>query len=309
MPLVEWIFDGLLGVLVVVLALTLLYARVLTVSVVLFIAFGLLLAVVWARLGAPDLALAEAAIGAGLTGALLLAAVAQSGAVARAETANPPLRVGRLWPIWLLALLVLLLLLRAVVALAANESSALGEQVMTQLDASGVGHPVTAVLLNFRAWDTLLELVVLLLALLGVRQLRPKTLRIAAPWPLLQAWSRALAPLAVLVGGYLLWRGSNYPGGAFQAGAMLAAAAVVLRLNHWLPPVRWSQWWVRSSVVAGAWVFVIVASLTYWLGVGWLAYPTAYSGLLILTIEIVATWSIAVTLALLVVGEPEELQA
>ncbi|QIK37348.1 DUF4040 domain-containing protein [Caldichromatium japonicum] len=39
-----------------------------------FIAFGLLLALVWARLRAPDLALAEAAIGAGLSGALMLGA-------------------------------------------------------------------------------------------------------------------------------------------------------------------------------------------------------------------------------------------
>jgi len=43
-------------------------------GVILFIAFGLLLALVWARLRAPDLALAEAAIGAGLGGALMLAA-------------------------------------------------------------------------------------------------------------------------------------------------------------------------------------------------------------------------------------------
>jgi energy-converting hydrogenase B subunit D len=52
-------------------------ARAITVqdlfrAVVLFIVFGLLMALAWARLGAPDIALAEAAIGAGLTGALLL---------------------------------------------------------------------------------------------------------------------------------------------------------------------------------------------------------------------------------------------
>ncbi|MDP1717091.1 MAG: DUF4040 domain-containing protein [Burkholderiales bacterium] len=41
-------------------------------AIVLFIAFGLLMALAWARLSAPDLGLAEAAIGAGLTGALLL---------------------------------------------------------------------------------------------------------------------------------------------------------------------------------------------------------------------------------------------
>lgn len=44
-------------------------------AVVMFIIFGLLMALAWVRLSAPDIALAEAAIGAGLTGALLLDAV------------------------------------------------------------------------------------------------------------------------------------------------------------------------------------------------------------------------------------------
>ncbi|OUD14658.1 sodium:proton antiporter [Thioflexithrix psekupsensis] len=44
-------------------------------SVLMFIVFGLLLALAWARLAAPDVALAEAAIGAGLTGALFLDAL------------------------------------------------------------------------------------------------------------------------------------------------------------------------------------------------------------------------------------------
>ena len=41
-------------------------------SVVTFIAFGLLVALAWVRMGAPDVAMAEAAVGSGLTGALLL---------------------------------------------------------------------------------------------------------------------------------------------------------------------------------------------------------------------------------------------
>ena len=55
-----------------------LHARDLFQAVVLFIAFGLLMALAWVRLEAPDVALAEAAIGAGLTGALLLVAVART---------------------------------------------------------------------------------------------------------------------------------------------------------------------------------------------------------------------------------------
>jgi len=43
-------------------------------AIVLFVAFGSLMALAWVRLDAPDVALAEASIGAGLTGALLFAA-------------------------------------------------------------------------------------------------------------------------------------------------------------------------------------------------------------------------------------------
>jgi uncharacterized MnhB-related membrane protein len=66
-------FDGLLVIVLLALAWGSLASRDLFRGIVLFIAFGLVLATSWARLGAPDLALAEAAIGAGLTGALLLA--------------------------------------------------------------------------------------------------------------------------------------------------------------------------------------------------------------------------------------------
>ena len=39
---------------------------------VMFIVFGLLISIAWLRLGAPDVAMAEAAVGAGLTGVLIL---------------------------------------------------------------------------------------------------------------------------------------------------------------------------------------------------------------------------------------------
>jgi energy-converting hydrogenase B subunit D len=52
-------------------------------GVVSFILFGLLLALAWMRLAAPDVALAEAAIGAGLIGVLLLEALRHVRASAR----------------------------------------------------------------------------------------------------------------------------------------------------------------------------------------------------------------------------------
>ncbi len=69
------LFDGLLGFVLLWLAWGLLASQDLFKGVVLFIVFGLLMAMAWVRLQAPDIALAEAAIGSGLTGVLLLHAV------------------------------------------------------------------------------------------------------------------------------------------------------------------------------------------------------------------------------------------
>ncbi len=70
-------FDIVLAISLVGLATMLLLAKDLFKSVVMFIVFGLLMSITWVRLSAPDIALAEAAIGAGLTGALLLRALRQ----------------------------------------------------------------------------------------------------------------------------------------------------------------------------------------------------------------------------------------
>lgn len=72
---VALLFDLLLAATLLWSAWRALAAPALFRAVVMFIVFGLLMTLAWARLGAPDIALAEAAIGAGLTGALLLDAL------------------------------------------------------------------------------------------------------------------------------------------------------------------------------------------------------------------------------------------
>lgn len=68
-------FDILLCLTLIWLAWQVLASRDPFRAVVLFISFGMLMALGWVRLQAPDLALAEAAIGSGLTGALFLSAL------------------------------------------------------------------------------------------------------------------------------------------------------------------------------------------------------------------------------------------
>ncbi|WP_214000868.1 hydrogenase subunit MbhD domain-containing protein [Arsukibacterium sp.] len=296
------LFDLLLCGLLLALALASVLSRQLSHAVILYIAFGLLMALTWARLAAPDLALAEAAIGAGLTGALCFTALARQGRLAVGPTLGWQQRC---WPA-LFVLVTLCGLLLVLLQIPVNPGP-LPALVKQQLAASGVSHPVTAVLLNFRSWDTLLELLVLLLALLGTLQVAPAPVR-QSSWVLSRSWSQLLAPLIILLAGYLLWAGAHQPGGAFQAGALLAAGAVVLKLNQQLNWLVWTNGWVRFFTIAGLAVFVI-AVLAAWLlsdAVAepvWLSWPPEFAKYIILLIEIFATLAIAITLTLLVVAE------
>lgn len=205
----------------------------------------------------------------------------------------------------LLLLLLFAALARVVLGLP-PDSAGLRPAVAAQMAASGVEHPVTAVLLNFRGYDTLLELAVLLLAGLGVWSLAPAVPpTTGAPGMMLDNLPRRLVPLMVLVAGYLLWRGASGPGGAFQAGAVLGAAGVLLLLAGWRLPVRWQGWPLRLMLVSGVAVFAGVGLLVIpWSGL-LLAYPLSAAGALILLIEATATLAIGATLvALFLGGEP-----
>ncbi len=81
-----WGFDSLLAITLLWLAWSALSIHGLFRAVILFIAFGLLMALAWVRLEATDIALAEAAIGAGLTGALFLLALGHLGSGSQANT-------------------------------------------------------------------------------------------------------------------------------------------------------------------------------------------------------------------------------
>ena len=68
--------DALMAISIAGLAAASVFSRDLFRSVVLFMVFGLVMALAWARLRAPDIAITEVALGSGLIGAMLLYAVA-----------------------------------------------------------------------------------------------------------------------------------------------------------------------------------------------------------------------------------------
>jgi multisubunit Na+/H+ antiporter MnhB subunit len=120
------------------------------------------------------------------------------------------------------------------------------------------------------------------------------------------AWlGRLLPPVGVMVGAHLFWSGADAPGGAFQAGTVLAAVwllAVMAGLTD-VPAI--GRLWLRLAVVAGPLVFLGVGMAGMAAAGAFLAYPVALAKPLILAIEAALTLSIAATLGLLVAGAPE----
>ena len=302
--------DGGLALLALAIAAYSLRARASYTAVLAFIAFGLVLSLVWVRIAAVDVALTEAAIGGGLTGVLMLGAAAR---LRSTETAGL-LRPGRLLRViaGLLAATVSGALMVAVLALP-EPAPTLAHEARANLGATGVGNPVTAVLMVFRGTDTFLEKVVLLLALVGVWSLaaddkwggRPGLRHEADPKGMLAFFARLLPPIGFVIGVYLLWVSADHPGGAFQGATVLAAMWLLTMMARLAdaPPIGGRQ--LRLALIAGPSMFLLVGLGGLWFGNGFLAFPPGYEKAVIVAIEVLMLLTVAVTLGLLMAGAPE----
>ena len=297
------VFDLALCLIVISIAASAVAGRDPFGGVALYVVYGLLLSVAWVRLGAIDVALAEAAIGAGLTGVLLMGAVICTG------SQEPVSTRARILP------LLICFCLAGALAFTAFEisqpSSGLRPLVLQNLNQSGASNPVTAVLLNFRGWDTLLESVVLVVALVGAWSLtsnkrwgkRVGLRQHVGSEGVLAAFGRILPPIGIVIGLYLVWNGSTGPGGAFQAGTVLAAVwllAIMAGLTE-PPPVSSNK--LRWALIFGPLLFSGVGF--YGLSHGaFLKFPPEDAKILIMLVELGLAGSIGVALALLVLGPP-----
>ena len=305
-----YVLETALAVLVLGAAAWTIAARSAFAAAVGFVSYGLLLAMVWVQLAAVDVALTEAAIGSGLTGVLLLGAAATLRRT-EARTSRGPGLALRVTAGVCCALVSAAL---AVVVLTLPESApTLAPEAMAALPATGVGNPVTGVLMAFRGFDTLLEKVVLVLALIGVWSLAPDRCWGGQPGlehrlpadGVLPFFARTLPPFGVLLGIHLMWTGADNPGGAFQGGTVLAAMWLVVMMAgvRDAPAIR--EQWLRLSLVSGPVVFLAVGLAGVLSAGAFLAYPVAIAKPLILLIEVPMLLTIALALGLLVTGPPE----
>jgi multisubunit Na+/H+ antiporter MnhB subunit len=292
--------DLLLAIALPVIALAAVLRRDLFHAVILLFSFGVLLALAWARLGAPDVAMVEAALGAGVTGVLFLSALARTGGAdveARRSLAG--------WAAVFALCAAAMLPVGLAVASLPRSFEGLLPLVQRETPNSGASHMVTSVLLDFRGYDTLLEIAVLVLAVLGawaVRGAAPERWPVPRPGPLLVAAVRLILPLAVVAAGVLLWVGAFAPGGAFQAGCVLGTALILASLSGAVRVPRVPDWAVRAVLAVGFAVFLAVAGGTAVASGALLDYPLAHAAGLLLAIEAALTLSIALVMAALVQG-------
>jgi multicomponent Na+:H+ antiporter subunit B len=273
--------------LLVITALAIVQTRNLFVAVMLAGIFSLLLAVVFFLLDAADVALTEAAVGAGISTVLFLGALALTAEREQAPSANR-----------LVALLVVATTTLAVIY-ATFDKPRLGdpdaptqthvapwylEQTPRYIDIPNV---VTAVLGSFRGYDTLGEVFVVLTAGIGVLFLLGKAAPAGARTPLAgsndeglrhylipRLVGRMLIPFILLFGLYVQFHGEYGPGGGFQAGAIIAAAIILYALLEGeQQALRVLPRWLLTGLMAGgALLYGMVGVLCLVLGGNFLDY-------------------------------------
>ncbi|MCU0834118.1 MAG: Na(+)/H(+) antiporter subunit B [Chromatiaceae bacterium] len=215
---------------VVVLART----RNLFAVVVLSGLYSFLMATVLLALDAVDVAMTEAAVGAGVSTVLLLGALH----LCKSEEAKP---AHRPWLPLALASVTALVLIYGAMGLPdfADPQAPIHQHVVPRYLQNEVDVPnvVTAVLASFRGYDTLGETTVVFTAGAGIIALlrRPgRRARVEEAPPcadlLLRLIGKLLIPFVLLFALYVQFHGDYGPGGGFQAGVIFASGIVFYAL-------------------------------------------------------------------------------
>lgn len=310
------LLDLVLAGAVLITAAVALIPRARSTQAMAFLGLGVIMSLVWLRLGSVDVALAEAALGSGLLSAVLVWLAAKSPRVSETPVSGDWEGTNPVWfqpVVGVLSGAVIATVVTSVFLRVEQTLPAWGEPLAQNMAHTGVDHEVTAVLLAFRAYDTLLESAVLMIA--GVTALAlgkddglaPALERVPTVAPPLRWFVRVTAPALVVLGLWLLFAGSSDSGGAFQSGAVLAAVLILLRVAQ-VPLGRWTQLLLRPLLIVGVVVFVLVGALAVALGNPWLGWDPEWSFVAILTVEITLTAGITAGLYMLYLGLADPLR-
>jgi len=208
--------------------------------------YSLLMAAIFFLLDAVDVALTEAAVGAGISTVLLLAALALT------TDREAPRHAKRTLALGVVSATTIMLLWATFEKPRLGDPSApvhghVAPEYLARTAADfEIPNVVTAVLGSFRGYDTFGEVLVVFTAAIGVLLLLARTgghtneQRIRPPRQetdlrhhlIPQVIGRLAIPFIVLFGLYVQFHGEYGPGGGFQAGAIVAAGIILYALLH-----------------------------------------------------------------------------
>ncbi|MGE8359494.1 monovalent cation/H+ antiporter subunit A [Pseudomonas sp.] len=246
---------------------TVIFHRQRLVALLIFSGAGLMVALLFARFSAPDLALTQVSVEV-VTIILLMLAVFFTPDMTPVESSS--LRALRDFLLAgatgiLVALLVYAVLTRPYDSIAAFflENSVSG---------GGGTNVVNVILVDFRGFDTLGEICVLAIAAVGIYALlhglhlpHPDRDLNGRPWSpdshpmILDKLSRVILPLALMVSAFIFLRGHNLPGGGFIAGLITAVALILQYISH---GVTWTETRQPFSYHGIAGSGILIAGLT-----------------------------------------------
>ncbi len=115
-----------------------------------------------------------------------------------------------------------------------------------------------------------------------------------SPHLILRVVAKLLIPLILVFGFYVHFHAKYAPGGAFQAGVILASALILYALIYGMDAARKAvpPWAARVALAMGAFIFAAVGFVSFFFGENFLDFnvllPTDYRGqyLGILLVEI-----------------------
>ena len=257
--------------------LTVLFHRRRLVALMVLSVVGLMVALVFARFSAPDLALTQLSVEV-VTIILLILALFFMPDRTPAESSS--LRSFR--DLILAGSFGTMIALLTYAVLTRPYESIASFFLENSVSGGGGTNVVNVILVDFRGFDTLGEISVLAIAAVGIYGL---LYGLHLPHPLrdyggrlwstdshpmvLDTLARALLPMALLISVFIFLRGHNLPGGGFIAGLITAVALILQYISH---GVTWAQQRQPFSYHGIAGLGVLTAGLT---GLGsWLfGYP------------------------------------
>ncbi len=233
------VFALFLLSLLVITALAIVQTRNLFVAVMLLSIFSLLMAANFFVLDAADVALTEAAVGAGVTTVIFLSALTL---ISRREKIAP--RAGRGVALIVVTITTLLIIYATFDKPRLGDPNAPVHQhvapfyIENTYELMGFPNVVTAVLASFRGYDTLGEVFVVFAAAIGVLFILDARTGTGPAYGMPEARGLKhhlipkavgglLVPFVLLFGLYLQFHGEYGPGGGFQAGAIVATAIIL----------------------------------------------------------------------------------